>query len=300
MTANDNDPLIEISDVSTVYGARKNILGKGSSGLKAVNNVSFDIYQGETVGLVGESGSGKSTLGRTILGLEHQAHGDVKFRGQSLSDLRHRDKSIVANMQMIFQDPFGSLDPRQSIGAAIEEVMRIHHMYSKKERQNKVKELLLDVGLNEGDYDRYPHEFSGGQRQRIGIARAIALDPSIVICDEAVSALDVSIQAQVLDLLKSLQKKRNFTYLFITHDLGVVRDISDRILVMYLGTIVESGTTEQIFRNPIHPYTQRLLRTIPRPDPNKRMTLSSKIVTMPKPASTEMHEVEDGHMVVAF
>lgn len=297
--ADNTKPILSVKDVSTIYGGHKHLLGKNIPGLKAVNQVSFEIFEGETVGLVGESGSGKSTLGRTILGLEKRSHGDIQFEGQPVSDLAKRNTKLIAGMQMIFQDPFGSLDPRQSVGAAIEEVLKIHHRLTKEERHAKTLALLEDVGLSEDSYDRYPHEFSGGQRQRIGIARAIVLDPSLVICDEAVSALDVTIQAQVLTLLKRLQKTLDLTYLFISHDLGVVRDISDRILVMYLGTIVESGSTEQIFRHPVHPYTKRLLSAIPRPDPNKIQKLSSD-VTIEKPQSTSLHEVEKGHLVVDF
>lgn len=296
----DQTPLLSVRDVSTIYGAKKPLFGKAQPGLRAVNHVSFDIYRGETVGLVGESGSGKSTLGRTILGLENKAGGKITYKGEALVDLRHRSHKMISQMQMIFQDPFGSLDPRQSVGAAIEETMAIHHLATPAERHQKALDLLKAVGLAEDAFDRYPYEFSGGQRQRIGIARAIALDPDVVVCDEAVSALDVSIQAKVLDLLKSLQKNLDLTYLFITHDLGVVRDIADRILVMYLGTIVESGTTEQIFSHPVHPYTKRLLAAIPRPDPERRMAFSSEIVKMPAPSTVKMHEVEAGHMVVDF
>lgn len=299
-STSNQDPLLSVRDVSTVYGNKKPLFGKGKPGLRAVNHVSFDIYRGETVGLVGESGSGKSTLARTILGLENQTGGKITYQGEALSDLRHRSHKIVAQMQMIFQDPFGSLDPRQSVGAAIEETMVIHHIGTSNDRHQKALNLLKAVGLAEDAFVRYPHEFSGGQRQRIGIARAIALNPDVVICDEAVSALDVSIQAKVLNLLKSLQKNLNLTYLFITHDLGVVRDIADRILVMYLGIIVESGTTEQIFSHPVHPYTKRLLAAIPRPDPERRMPFSSDIVAIPAPSSVLMHEVEPSHMVIDF
>lgn len=267
----DKQPLLAVQHLTKVYQDKKQLFRKRAAGLKAVNDVSFHIYPGETLGLVGESGSGKSTLGRTILGLEQKTAGKMVYAGKELPPFNHRQAALIAKMQMIFQDPFGSLDPRQKIGDAIEEVMAIHHQMNAQARHHRMLQLLQAVDLDEASANRYPSEFSGGQRQRIGIARALALDPSLVVCDEAVSALDVSIQAQVLDLLKQLQEKLKLTYLFITHDLGVVREISDRILVMYLGTIVETGTTEQIFTNPVHPYTKRLLAAIPGQIRNQRL-----------------------------
>lgn len=301
----DKQPLLAVQHLTKVYQDKKQLFRKRAAGLKAVNDVSFHIYPGETLGLVGESGSGKSTLGRTILGLEQKTAGKMVYAGKELPPFNHRQAALIAKMQMIFQDPFGSLDPRQKIGDAIEEVMAIHHQMNAQARHQRMLQLLQAVDLDEASANRYPSEFSGGQRQRIGIARALALDPSLVVCDEAVSALDVSIQAQVLDLLKQLQEKLKLTYLFITHDLGVVREISDRILVMYLGTIVETGTTEQIFTNPVHPYTKRLLAAIPRPNPESAVAArqrNERILAehIPRPTSTELHEVEPQHMVVDF
>ncbi|ARY90392.1 MULTISPECIES: ABC transporter ATP-binding protein [Lacticaseibacillus] len=301
----DKQPLLAVQHLTKVYQDKKQLFRKRAAGLKAVNDVSFHIYPGETLGLVGESGSGKSTLGRTILGLEQKTAGKMVYAGKELPPFNHRQAALIAKMQMIFQDPFGSLDPRQKIGDAIEEVMAIHHQMNAQARHHRMLQLLQAVDLDEASANRYPSEFSGGQRQRIGIARALALDPSLVVCDEAVSALDVSIQAQVLDLLKQLQEKLKLTYLFITHDLGVVREISDRILVMYLGTIVETGTTEQIFTNPVHPYTKRLLAAIPRPNPESAVAArqrNERILAehIPRPTSTELHEVEPQHLVVNF
>ncbi|MDG3062210.1 ABC transporter ATP-binding protein [Lacticaseibacillus casei] len=301
----DKQPLLAVQHLTKVYQDKKQLFRKRAAGLKAVNDVSFHIYPGETLGLVGESGSGKSTLGRTILGLEQKTAGKMVYAGKELPPFNHRQAALIAKMQMIFQDPFGSLDPRQKIGDAIEEVMAIHHQMNAQARHQRMLQLLQAVDLDEASANRYPSEFSGGQRQRIGIARALALDPSLVVCDEAVSALDVSIQAQVLDLLKQLQEKLKLTYLFITHDLGVVREISDRILVMYLGTIVETGTTEQIFTNPVHPYTKRLLAAIPRPNPESAVAArqrNERILAehIPRPTSTELHEVEPLHLVVNF
>lgn len=298
-------PLLAVQHLTKVYQNKKRLFHKQDAGLKAVNDVSFHIYPGETVGLVGESGSGKSTLGRTILGLESKTNGKMIYAGHELPALNKRKSDLIAQMQMIFQDPFGSLDPRQRIGDAIEEVMAIHHLLTVSERHQRMLQLLDAVDLEAASAERYPHEFSGGQRQRIGIARALALDPELVICDEAVSALDVSIQAQVLDLLKQLQTKLKLTYLFITHDLGVVREISDRILVMYLGTIVETGTTEQIFTNPLHPYTKRLLAAIPRPNPASAQAArqrNEQILAehIPQPRSTVLREIEPQHLVVDF
>ncbi|MUK87613.1 dipeptide ABC transporter ATP-binding protein [Ornithinibacillus sp. L9] len=264
-------PLLQVEDLKTYYPIKGGVLKRTKSHVKAVNEVSLEIYEGETLGVVGESGCGKSTLGRTILGLESKSGGSIQFKGNDIGSLTERQlKKYKKDMQMIFQDPFASLNPRQKIGKALEEVFVIHTTMSKKERKQRVLELLSEVGLNKEHYDRYPHEFSGGQRQRIGIARAMALNPSLVVCDEAVSALDVSVQAQIIKLLKELQAKHQLTYVFISHDLGVVRHISDRVLVMYLGTTVELGTTEQIFKNPQHPYTKALLSSIPRPIPGRK------------------------------
>lgn len=256
----DRKTLFEIRALSKYYPLKQT-----RKKLKAVNDVSFSIKEGETFGLVGESGSGKSTLGRTILQLEKVTSGDILYRGQSLLKLKGAAmRKMRKNMQMIFQDPYGSIDPRWTIGEVIAEPLKTHFKgQSSKEREAKVKELLQLVGLNPEWVSRYPHEFSGGQRQRIGIARAIAINPSFILADEAVSALDVSVQAQIINLLKDLQQSIGLTYLFIGHDLNVVRHISDRIGVMYLGRIVEIAQSEQLFENPIHPYTQALIQSIP-------------------------------------
>jgi len=263
--------LLEVEDLKKYFPVKKGILKRTVGNVKAVHNISFKVHEGETIGVVGESGCGKSTLGKTILGLEKLTDGSIKFKGTSLENLSYRHlKKYKKDMQMIFQDPFASLNPRQRIGDALEEVFVIHTNMSKSERVSRVKELLVEVGLKENHYDRYPHEFSGGQRQRVGIARAIALNPSFIVCDEAVSALDVSVQAQVMKLLKEIQANNNLTYLFISHDLGVVRHMCERVLVMYLGSMAELGSSEQIYKNPLHPYTKALLSAIPRPIPGKK------------------------------
>lgn len=244
-------------------------MGKGQT-LKAVDDVSFYIKQGETFGIVGESGCGKSTAGRTIIGLYNRTEGDVLYDGKNVHTMTEKERfAFHRKMQMIFQDPYASLNPRSTVQEIISEPMEVHGLYpNKKERLERVYQLLEDVGLNRDHANRYPHEFSGGQRQRIGIARALALDPEFIIADEPISALDVSVQAQVVNLLKGLQKKKGLTYLFIAHDLSMVKHISDRIGVMYLGNLVELTTSENLYKNPLHPYTQALLSAIPIPDPD--------------------------------
>jgi len=244
-------------------------LGKNQT-LKAVDGISFDIYQGETFGLVGESGCGKSTAGRTIMGLYNRTDGEVTYAGENVFTMGEKERyKFLRNMQMIFQDPYASLNPRSTVFEIIAEPMEVHGLHKKKEdMQRRVYQLLEDVGLNRDHANRYPHEFSGGQRQRIGIARALALDPEFIIADEPISALDVSVQAQVVKLLQKLQNEKGLTYLFIAHDLSMVKYISDRIGVMYLGHMVELTTSEQLYKNPLHPYTQALLSAIPIPDPD--------------------------------
>src|SRR5690349_4804899 len=245
------------------------ILQRQVGAVKAVDDVSFDVYKGETLGLVGESGCGKSTTGRTVLQLYKPTSGSVVFEGKELTTLPAEElRKMRKRMQMIFQDPFASLNPRMSVGRIVSEPLRIHNIIpNKKEEQEYVESLLERVGLNPYYVNRYPHEFSGGQRQRIGIARALALKPSFIVADEPISALDVSIQAQVVNLLEDLQDELNLTYLFIAHDLSMVRHICDRVAVMYLGKIVELAATDELYDNPLHPYTQALLSAVPVPDP---------------------------------
>ncbi len=241
--------------------------------LKAVDDVSFEIYQGETVGLVGESGCGKSTLGRLIVRLYDITNGDIYYKKRKLSSLTKQEKKeYCKQVQMIFQNPYSSLNPRMTVREIVAEGMKEHEMYSEKEIEEKVEQLLHRVGLSKEHMSRFAHEFSGGQRQRIGIARALSVNPEFIVCDEPISALDVSIQAQVINMLKNLQKELNLTYLFIAHDLSVVRYISDRVIVMYLGTIVEEADTDELYKNPQHPYTQALLSSIPVADPLEART----------------------------
>ncbi|MFP3663849.1 ATP-binding cassette domain-containing protein [Priestia sp. SIMBA_032] len=291
--------------------------------LKAVDGVSFHISKGETFGLVGESGCGKSTAGRTIIGLYNRTSGEVLYKGKNVHELSEKEKfAFHRNMQMIFQDPYASLNPRSTVKEIISEPMEVHGLYSnKKEMLNRVYELLEDVGLNRDHANRYPHEFSGGQRQRIGIARALALNPECIIADEPISALDVSVQAQVVNLLKKLQKEKGLTYLFIAHDLSMVKHISSRIGVMYLGHLVELTTSSELYQKPLHPYTQALLSAIPIPDPDvednrKRIVLKGELPSPMNPPSgcvfntrcplavaacktqkPEWQEVEDNHFV---
>ena len=268
LTTNEKgaNPLLRVRDLGVTYPLKKNIFGKTLQELKAVDGISFDIFRGETVGLVGESGCGKSTLGRAILQLIERSSGSVEYDGKPLDKLSNSEKkSLRRKMQIVFQDPYSSLNPRLTIGQAIQEPLRCHHLYdNEEERRQRVLQLMQQVGLSEEWYNRYPHEFSGGQRQRVCIARALILQPELVVCDESVSALDVSVQAQVLNLLNDLKECYGYTYLFITHDLSVVKFFSDRIMVMQQGRIVEQGPSDELFAHPQHPYTQRLLAAIPR------------------------------------
>ena len=265
----NKNTLLEVKNVIKYFPVKdKSIFSSQKHYVQAVNNISFTINEGETFGLVGESGCGKSTLARLIMGLIKADSGEINFQGRNFLELRGKElRKSRKQLQMVFQKPYESLNPKMTVGEIISAPFEIHKVYSKQERVQKVKELLEMVGLSQQYINRYPHEFSGGQRQRIGIARAIALHPKLVICDEAVSALDVSIQSQILNLLNDLQKEFNLTYLFISHDLSVVKHVSDKIGVMYLGEMVEIGDAETIYRSPKHPYTQALLSAIPIPDP---------------------------------
>jgi peptide/nickel transport system ATP-binding protein len=262
------EKFVELKRVKKYFNLGKNQV------LKAVDDVSFHIHKGETFGLVGESGCGKSTIGRTMIGLYHKTAGDVLFDGKNVHELGEKELfNLRRSMQMIFQDPYASLNPRSTVREIISEPMEVHQLYKSRKVQNqRVDELLEEVGLNRDHANRYPHEFSGGQRQRIGIARALALDPEFIIADEPISALDVSVQAQVVNLLKQLQQEKNLTFLFIAHDLSMVKQISDRIGVMYLGNMVELAKGERLYEKPLHPYTQALLSAIPIPDPNVEET----------------------------
>lgn len=260
--------LLKVEGLKKYFPIRKGFLNTQVGDVKAVDNVSFEVFEGETLGIVGESGCGKSTTGRLLMRLLEPTAGNIEFGGKMLSSLSNSEmRKARRDIQMIFQDPYASLNPRHSIGKILEEPLIVHGMGNPKERKHKVIELLKIVGLNEYHVKRYPHQFSGGQRQRIGIARALMTNPRLIIADEPVSALDVSIQAQVLNLMQSLQKELKLTYIFISHDLGVVRHISNRVGVMYLGKLVELTASENLYAEPLHPYTQALLSSVPVPDP---------------------------------
>jgi len=284
-----NGVLVRVRDLKMHFPITHGIVIQRQVGaIKAVDGISFDIMRGETLGLVGESGCGKSTTGRAMLQLYRPTAGDVYFEDMNLTEIKgEKLRRMRRRMQMIFQDPYASLNPRMTVGDIIGEPMLVHNISRGKERRARVQDLLRTVGLNPYFVNRYPHEFSGGQRQRIGVARALALNPEFIICDEPISALDVSIQAQIINLLEDLQEEFNLTYLFIAHDLSVVRHISDRIAVMYLGKIVELTTRAELYDDPRHPYTQALLSAVPIPDPvveeqRKRVILEGDV---PSPAN---------------
>lgn len=267
----ENKILVKVKNLKKYFPVYQGlILNRHVKDVKAVDGVSFDIYQGETLGLVGETGCGKTTVGRTILHLYKPTSGQILFRDTDMTTLQENEiRRMRQHMQMIFQDPYASLNPRMTVGSIISAPLDVHTKASRKEKQDRVQELLKIVGLNPDFVNRYPHEFSGGQRQRIGIARALAVSPDLVICDEPISSLDVSIQAQVVNLLEELQDRLGLTYLFIAHDLSMVRHISDRMVVMYLGKIMELADRDEIYLKPMHPYTRALMSAVPIPDPDK-------------------------------
>ena len=290
--------LVELKNVSLTFNEGK------KNEVKAINNVSFDIYEGEVFGLVGESGSGKTTVGRAILKLYDISGGEIDFNGETVSNLKGKKlHEFRKNVQMIFQDPQASLNARMKIRDIVAEGLDIHKLVnSKEERDEKVQELLSLVGLNKDHMTRYPHEFSGGQRQRIGIARALAVNPHFIVADEPISALDVSIQAQVVNLMQKLQHEQGLTYLFIAHDLSMVKYISDRIGVMHWGKLLEVGPADEIYHNPIHPYTKSLLSAIPEPDPErerKRQHLIYDSSIENDGEKRQMYEIRPGHFVYA-
>jgi oligopeptide transport system ATP-binding protein len=271
MSAANETPLLEVRHLVKHFPIKSGVLiDREVASVRAVDDVSLTVHQGETIGLVGESGCGKSTLCRTILQLLEPTSGSVRFEGREIAGLSRGDmRPLRRQMQMIFQDPYASLNPRKRVGQIVGDPMRLHGLASGAQLKREVQELLKRVGLTPEHYNRFPHEFSGGQRQRIGIARALALKPKLIVADEPVSALDVSIQAQIINLLDDLQEEFGLTYIFVAHDLGVVRHVSDRIAVMYLGKVVESAPAAELYTNPVHPYTVALLSAIPIPDPRE-------------------------------
>ena len=282
----DSEALLEVRHLRKCFPIKKSITGKTLQELIAVDDISFKLNPGETLGIVGESGCGKTTMGRTILKLHQPSGGQIIFDGKDITNYTNKEmRDIRTKMQIIFQDPYSSLPPRSTVGDIISEPVLVHGIVPKEQVKDYVLDLMDKCGLRDYYYERYPHEFSGGQRQRICIARALSVKPQLVVCDEPVSALDVSIQAQIINLLKSLQKSMNLTYLFISHDLSVVKFISDKIGVMYLGSMVEFGNKKDIFDNPLHPYTQALFSAIPEPNPDVKMNRIMLKGDIPSPAN---------------
>ena len=299
----DPQYILQVNGLKKYFPIKGGMIGKTTGYVKAVDGVTFNLKRGTTMGLVGESGCGKTTTGRAILRLSgDKTAGQVLFNGQEVYDLSAKElRALRTKMQIIFQDPFSSLSPRMPVGEIIGEAVREHNLVPKEEFEDYIDKVMDNCGLQPFHKDRYPHEFSGGQRQRICIARALALNPEFIVCDEPVSALDVSIQAQIINLLKDLQEKYNLTYLFISHDLSVVEHISDAVGVMYLGNLVEYGSTEDIFRNPLHPYTKSLLSAIPLPNPEaerkKKLLVYDPSVHHYETDKPSLQEIEPGHFV---
>ena len=282
----DPDCILEVRHLRKCFPIKKTFTGKVTKELVAVDDVSFKLKAGETLGIVGESGCGKTTTGRAILKLHQPSGGQIIFDGKDITHYSSRQmREIRKQMQIIFQDPYSSLPPRSTVGGILSEPVEVHNIVPREQVKDYVLELMEKCGLRDYYYERYPHEFSGGQRQRICIARALSVNPKLVICDEPVSALDVSIQAQIINLLKQLQRDRNLAYVFISHDLSVVKFISDKILVMYLGAVMEFGTKEDIFKNPLHPYTKALFSAVPNPDPTAKTARIKLEGDIPSPAN---------------
>ena len=282
----DPEAILEVRHLRKTFPLKKTITGKVTRELVAVDDVSFKLYPGETLGIVGESGCGKTTTGRAILKLHQPTGGQIIFDGVDITNLKSSQmREFRKQMQIIFQDPYSSLPPRSTVGGILSEPVEVHKIVPKDQVKDYVLQLMEKCGLRDYYYERYPHEFSGGQRQRICIARALSVNPKLVICDEPVSALDVSIQAQIINLLKDLQREMNLAYVFISHDLSVVKFISDKIAVMYLGAVVEYGTKEDIFNNPLHPYTKALFSAVPNPDPTVKMERIKLQGDIPSPAN---------------
>lgn len=282
----DPEAILEVRHLKKHFTLKKNIWGKPLSSLKAVDDVSFKIYRGETLGIVGESGCGKTTMGRTVLKLHQPTEGQIFFEGTDIAGFKSKQmRPLRTQMQIVFQDPYSSLPPRSTVGDILAEPVKVHNIVPPAEIKDYVLNIMDQCGLRDYYYERYPHEFSGGQRQRICIARALSVSPKFVVCDEPVSALDVSIQAQIINLLKKLQQERGLTYLFISHDLSVVKYISDKIGVMYLGSMVEFGTKDKIFNNPMHPYTVALFSAVPNPNPDEKSQRILLKGDIPSPAN---------------